>query len=231
MHYSTRLYKGAAYEAAENGGASQVLSCGRVAFLGGGTCAGKTSIAKRLEDAYGVVAFSVDDRLEAYAAKAEQAGSVAARTSMSTDFERFWMRDPSEQLVEMLQFYGDVFPFVMEDLEKEASSSAQPVVAEGIAFMPALLYSAGVPADSCLFVTCERALHDQRYAQRDWPSLMLEGCSDPQRAFTLWMQRDELFSATVRDACAKHGYSHVSVDADTDYDLLVKQVAALFNLG
>ena len=92
------------------------------------------------------------------------------------------------------------------------SSAARPaVVAEGIAFLPGLLAAAGIPACNCMFLTADADVHAERYAHRDWVDLMLAGCADRSRAFGLWMARDELFAAHVRDACARAGYRHVLV--------------------
>ena len=188
----------------------------RVFFVGGGTCAGKTTLARSLSRACGAQLFSADDHLGRYARLAELAGSAVAGHATETDFERFWMRDPVVQFREMLQFYRDIFPFVAADLA-DAARSAGPalrgpaVVAEGIAFLPELLAAARVPAGGCLFLTAGARVHAERYARRDWIHLMLEGCSDRARAFELWMARDELFAAHVRAACARVGYRHVLV--------------------
>lgn len=320
-----------------------------VRFIGGGTCAGKTTLGRSLASTYGVPLFSVDDRLWDYAALAKRAGSTVANNVTETDFERFWMRDPELQFQEMRQFYDDVFPFVLADLaemaeallaagptnadapgqlgkpdqagqaghpdlpgqpdqsdqpdrpdrpgrldrpgqpgqpgqasqldqpgqpnrsdrpgqtdrpdqpdeprspgnpDEQHASNAQPssangvdqtrdgklagagrdllsgekwingfglhgqgpvLIAEGIAFLPSLLHGIGIPRDHCVFLTVERGVHVQRYGQRDWARLMLEGCSDPDRAFDLWMARDELFAESVRAECAALGYSHIPV--------------------
>lgn len=202
------------------------MESGKIVFVGGGTCAGKTTAARRVAEDAAVRVFSVDDRLEGYARIAEAEGNIAMREALSSDFERLWMRDPGVQLDEMLRFYADAFPYAMDDLREFAASvnrrlpgGAEPsfapvIVAEGIAFMPELLHAAGVAADRCVFATCPRALHDERYARRDWMPLMLDGCSDPERAFELWMDRDELFAEHVRSECARLGYPHILVDSD-----------------
>ena len=178
--------------------------------------------------------FSADDVLIECAGKAHADGSEAAVSALSADFEHRWMRDPSEQLSEMLDFYHDVFPYIAAELASFTARSAhvqpahgfqvanideqvivasepvQPssplVIAEGIAFLPELLAQIGIPKDRCMFLMAEKQAHDLQYAQRDWVPLMLEGCSDPQAAFDRWMQRDELFSQHVREHCAHLGY-------------------------
>ena len=105
---------------------------GRVLFIGGGTCAGKTTLARHLSLAYGIPLFSADDHLDRYARLAERAGSPVANHVTETDFERFWMRDPVLQFREMWQFYCDIFPFVLADLaEIVAGIRSRRVLAPG----------------------------------------------------------------------------------------------------
>ena len=105
----------------------------RVRFIGGGTCAGKTTLARSLATAYSIPLFSVDDRLWDYSALAERAGSTVANNVTETDFERFWMRNPEQQFKEMWQFYHDVFPFVLADLADMvlADSADEPIESGG----------------------------------------------------------------------------------------------------
>ena len=104
-----------------------------VRFIGGGTCAGKTTLARSLATAYGIPLFSVDDRLWDYSALAERAGSTVANNVTETDFEQFWMRDPEQQFMEMRQFYHDVFPFVLADLADmvREDPTGEPIESDG----------------------------------------------------------------------------------------------------
>ncbi|HAM14907.1 MAG TPA: hypothetical protein DCP91_03405 [Eggerthellaceae bacterium] len=212
---------------------------GRILFVGGGTCAGKTTLAASLARIIGARTFSVDDRLGDYAQAAARDGSEAAIAGGSDDFERMWMRDPAKQFDEMLRFYRDVFPYVMNDVESVLGQAVSGVcangeprfalIAEGVAFLPELLHAAGVPASSCVFLTADRDVHDERYALREWAPLMLEGCTDPDSAFAQWMDRDELLSQHVRSQCTHLGYAHIHVSShDTPDDIVRRAQSCCF---
>lgn len=189
-----------------------------VLYIGGGTCSGKSTLACDLARTICAESFSADDRLGEYANLAAAEGSGFVRDFEEENLEWFWMRDPHEQFDEMLGFYRDVFPYVMADLaervlrktremgERQESSPTLPLfVAEGVAFLPGLLIAMGIPSRNCMFLVAGKTEHDQRYAQRDWVTLMLEGCEDPHGAFARWMLRDELFGGYVKDQCSDLG--------------------------
>ena len=96
--------------------ADLVLLREQVFFIGGGTCAGKTTLAHARAREIGVRVFSADDGHGVYALAAGRDGDVPLRSDGAVDFERMWLRPSDEQLAEMLGFYRDVFPYVLADL-------------------------------------------------------------------------------------------------------------------
>ena len=171
-------------------------------FLGGGTCSGKTTTALAFSEQFGMRFFSADDYLCEY--------------ELAIDHIPDYMRDPKEQLEDMLQFYHGAFPLAMAAVADACRDAAgATVIAEGIAFLPELLFGVGIPAERCLFLLAEQSKHDERYRCRTWVSLMLEGYSAPEHAFELWMQRDALFGDYVAAECTRMGYALKRVDFET----------------
>ena len=186
-------------------------------FIGGGTCSGKTTAAAAFGEEFGMRVFSADDMLCEY--------------ELALGRLPDYLRDPQVQLQDMLAFYLEAFPLAMAavaDACRDADGTS--VVAEGIAFLPELLLDAGIPAERCLFLLAERSIHDERYSRRSWIPLMLEGYSDPERAFELWMQRDDLFGEYIAEGCARAGLTLKRVTPETTLEEAMRAAPWYSNL-
>jgi hypothetical protein len=65
------------------------------------------------------------------------------------------------------------------------------------------------------------------YKEREWDPYILEGCSDKERAFNNWMERDILFAKQVKDECERKGISCIVNDGLCDIDELYENVKRL----
>src|SRR5690554_8094801 len=64
--------------------------------------------------------------------------------------------------------------------------------------------------------------------ERPWVSDVLEGCSDKEKAYINWMNRDILFAYEVREQCKRLGNTAVVNDGSISVDELVKKVVLHF---
>lgn len=51
-----------------------------------------------------------------------------------------------------------------------------------------------------------------QYSQREWGHFVLEGCSDKEKAFENWMERDVLFAEEVRRQCERERFMSIVND-------------------
>ncbi|HEX6445284.1 MAG TPA: AAA family ATPase, partial [Streptosporangiales bacterium] len=83
---------------------------GHVHWLGGGSGAGKSTIARRLADRYGLRLYATDDVMSAHAARSDPAECprLAAFAAMDMD-ERWLNRSPDTMLETFHWFRGEAF--------------------------------------------------------------------------------------------------------------------------
>ena len=152
----------------------------------------------------------MDERLGAYIARGAAQGLPVCSRVAGLSADENWLRDPQAQNIEELAFYREVFPFALTELYRFASDA--PTVAEGAAYLPELIAPLNLPDNRYLSITPTRAFQIDRYAKREWVSGVLAGCSDKDRAFRNWMERDALFADEVRRQCAVYGYFSLVTD-------------------
>ena len=122
------------------------------------------------------------------------------------------MRDPVEMCEELIGFYREIFPFVMEDLRSAAEK--EPLIAEGIALMPELVMQAfpgltgTVPPHGAEYVcmVAEESFQVRHFREREWVPLLLDGCRNKEKAFSNWMKREKLFAEYIKQTAEHSGF-------------------------
>lgn len=198
-------------------------------YIGGSPCSGKSTIASLLSEQYGLAYFKVDDHLERYMALAAADGKPCCLAAQKMTPEEIWMRDPGLQCREELEIYQEIFPYIQADLA--TLDAPRGILTEGAAFLPLLMKKQGIPPSRYLSITPTKAFQVFHYRQREWVPYVLAGCSDPEKAFENWMERDALFARAVEQQCREKGYLSLVNAGETPVDGMAKQVSAHFSLA
>ena len=194
-----------------------------VYFIGGSPCSGKSTVAEALATRYDLTYFKVDDHLDDFTARGAAAGLPVCRRILRMSADESWLRSPAVQCQEELDYYREIFPFVMEKL---AALAAPRVITEGAAFLPCLMAEAA----HYIAITPSREFQVSRYRERPWVPHVLAGCSDKAAAFANWMERDALFAEDIRRQCAQLHLPHLLTDGTVSPEERLQQVAGIFGL-
>lgn len=193
-------------------------------YIGGSPCSGKSTISEALAKRYGLTYFKADDYLEDFTARGAAAGLPVCQRILRMSADETWLRLPQEQCQEELDYYAEIAPFVTAKLEE---LHAPRVIAEGAAFLPRLMTN---PAHY-IAITPSRDFQISRYRERPWVSHVLRDCTNKERAFANWMERDCLFAEEVRRQCMQLGLPHLLTDGTVPPKDRLNQVAVQFHLN
>lgn len=200
----------------------------KIYWIGGSPCSGKSTIAEIIANRYGLYYFKVDDYLEKYTNYGFLLNLEICRKQSIMNSEEIWMREAALQYKEELQFYDEIFDFILQDLE--TMCEGRDIITEGTAYLPNLINERDIPRDRYLAITPTRNFQINHYIQREWIYFVLDGCSDFQKAFNNWMDRDCLFAEEVIRQCGKNRYLSLVNDGKTSIKDLVEMVSAHFSL-
>jgi len=198
-----------------------------VYYIGGSPCSGKSTVAQALAQRYGLAYYKADDDLDAFIDRGAAKGWPVCRRIRSMTAEETWMRSPWVQCREELGFYREIAALTAEKLQ---GLHAERVVAEGAAFLPELIQLQGILPTRYIAITPTRAFQWSRYSQRPWVPHVLRDCSDPQAAFSNWMERDALFAEEVRRQCGIMGYTALVTDGSVSEEARLREVARHFGM-
>ncbi|MBR6808839.1 MAG: hypothetical protein IKM64_01055 [Clostridia bacterium] len=197
-------------------------------YIGGSPCSGKSTAAEAIAERYGFHYFKVDDHLDRYMQLAAEDGKPCCARIAQMSPEEIWMRDPAVQCEEELQIYREIFPYVMTDLEEAASKGN--VITEGAAFLPELVKKINIPWQRYIAITPVKTFQVFHYKKREWVPYVLAECSDRERAFDNWMERDALFAGAVQRQCEVLGYASIINDGTVLPEQMLSRVTAHFGL-
>src|SRR5262245_22303149 len=88
-----------------------------VYWIGGGSCAGKSTIARRIAAQHGLAVYSTDDVMADHARRSTPEQSPLLHRFMAMDMDERWLnRQPQNMLETFHWFQGECFNMIVEDL-------------------------------------------------------------------------------------------------------------------
>ena len=109
-----------------------------VYWIGGGSGAGKTTIARRIAAQHGLRVYATDDVMADHARRSTPEDSPLLHRFMAMDMDERWVNRPPKTLLETFHwFQGEGFNLIIEDL---LCFSREPgVIVEGFRLLPRLV--------------------------------------------------------------------------------------------
>jgi len=201
-----------------------------VYWIGGGSGAGKSTVARRLADQYGLRRYATDDVMADHGGRIsrEDCPFLTAFGAMDMD-ERWVSRSPQVMLETFGWFRGEGFGLIVDDLLRLAGSGPG-VIAEGFRLLPRLVRPLLADPGHAVWLLPTPDFRRTVFESRD-PSLQFwRRTSDPDRALRNLLERDRLFTAELRADVGQLALPFIEIDATVTEGALVGQVADAFAL-
>jgi len=200
-------------------------------WIGGGSAAGKSTIARRIAVQHGLSVYSTDDVMADHARRSSREDCPLLHEFMAMDMDERWVnRSPKTMLETFHWFRGEGFNMIVEDI---LSFPRDPgVVVEGFRLLPHLVKPLLSVPDRAVWLLptpeFRRAVIESRGGSA-WG--FLAKTSDPERALRNLLERDRIFTEILREETSRLGLAAIDVDITTTEDDLVRQVTGLFTRG
>jgi hypothetical protein len=181
-----------------------------VRWIGGGSGAGKSTVARQLAADHGLRLYHTEP-FSKFVARADPGATPLLHGFMAMDMDERWVNRPPEVMLQTFHgFQGEGFDLVLDDLR--ALPPDPPVLAEGFSLLPRLVAPLlSRPRQAVwLLPTPEfrRAAFDSRGSTWTIPNKT----SDPQRALANLLARDRLFTEELRAQARASQLQTVDVD-------------------
>ena len=195
-----------------------------VLWIGGGTGAGKTTLATRLAGRHGLRTYHYDHAERAQIARMSADHQPLFTHWLARSMDERWVRPlPAELARTTLRLQEERFALVLEDLRALADGAL--VIAEGFGLRPDLIAPHVDDPRRAVFLIPTPAFREQalRAAGRLWS--MPCDTSNPPVALANRLARDRLLTEQTREAARTRGFTIVDVDGTRGPDALAEAIA------
>jgi hypothetical protein len=201
-----------------------------VHWIGGGSGAGKSTIARRIAAERGLRVYATDDVMADHARRSSREDSPLLHRFIAMDMDERWVNRPPETMLETFHWFrGEGFDLIVEDLLRLPREPG--VIAEGFRLLPRLVKPLlSVPAHAVWLLPTPDFRQAVIESRGGSASGFLAKTTDPERALRNLLERDRMFTDILREETARLELPAIEVDAAMTEDDLAKRVTDVFGL-
>ncbi|MEL7213180.1 MAG: hypothetical protein AAGK92_10990 [Pseudomonadota bacterium] len=198
-----------------------------VRWLGGGSGAGKSTVARRLAKAYDVAVYETDASMSDHAKRCSSTDcpQLAAFVKMSMD-ERWVDRAPEVMLKTFPWFNGEAFHLIVDDLLRMPSD--RPIIVEGFRLLPRCVAPLLSASHTAVWLLPTAAFRRHALEARGSKMAIPRRTSDPKRALDNLLKRDEIFTERLGSETAQLGLRAICIDGAHSEADLTRKVGDIF---
>ena len=187
-----------------------MLAGKNIYWIGGSPCSGKSTISEILVDEFNFDMYKCDDHLGRYTQIGADNGAAIMKKLLSLDTDGIWLRSVDEQVADAFKFYGEALKIIVSDLEK--MNDTKGILVEGAAILPEFIQQHNIDPSRYVCIVPTERFQLKKYRQRTWVDDVLKDCSDKEKAFENWMNRDIAFAKIVRHQAEGYGHDVMITD-------------------
>jgi 2-phosphoglycerate kinase len=199
-----------------------------VYWIGGGSCAGKSTIARRIAAEHGLQLYATDDVMADHARRSTPEDCPLLHEFMAMDMDHRWVnRSPTDMLETFHWFRGEGFSMIIADILRLPREPG--IIVDGFRLLPHLVKPfLSVRSHAVwLLPTPEfrQAVVDSRGGLH-WG--FIGKTSNPERALGNLLERDAMFTDHLNEDAQRLGLNTIAVDSTmTIYELAGRVADAL----
>ncbi|RXZ73226.1 shikimate kinase [Agromyces albus] len=199
-----------------------------VYWIGGGSGAGKSTIARRLADQYGWRLYATDDVMSEHARRTTPEEAPFLHQFMAMDMDERWVNRPPDTMLETFHWFrGEGFGLIIEDLLRLPPEPR--VIVEGFRLLPHLVKPLLTVSSHAVWLLPTPEFRRAAIESRATPG---EGfiwkTSDPERAGRNIAERDQAFVKRLHEEAKRLELHAIEADTTMTEDDLAKRVTEAF---
>ncbi len=142
--------------------------------------------------------------------------------------DEVWLRPVKEQVDGEVEYYKEQLQLIREDIENYGSDT--PLIVEGAAILPEFMEDMNIANHRVIYIVPTAEFQLEHYKKREWVKDVLMDCSNPEKAFENWMNRDIEYAKRVLGLAKKYNRNHILVDGKESLEENFQRVEGYFQL-
>lgn len=211
------------------GSGTGVRALRHVYWIGGGSGAGKSTIARRIAARHGFRVYATDDVMADHSGRTTPGDSPYLSEFKGMDMDERWLNRSPETMLETFHWYrGEGFGLIVEDLLRLPAEP--PVIVEGFRLLPHLVKPLLAAPGRAVWLLPTPGFRRAALDSRGSTWSIAGRTSDPERALRNLLERDRMFTGRLREETRALGLCGIEVDVAMTEDELEGRVTAAFGL-
>jgi hypothetical protein len=200
-----------------------------VYWIGGGSGAGKSTVARRIAANHGFRFYSTDTVMSDHGARCAPEDWPFLSRFMAMDMDERWLNRSPELMLETFHWFrGECFGPIVEDLL--CLPERPPVIAEGFRLLPRLVVPLAASPGQAVWLLPTPGFRRAAFASRASLWEIAGKTSNPERALSNLLERDRMFTERLREETHRLQLPAIDVDITLSQERLTEIVAQSFRL-
>lgn len=200
-----------------------------VYWIGGGSGAGKSTVARRIAAEHGLRLYATDAVMHEHARRTTPEDAPYLHRFEAMDVDGRWVdQSPETMLSTFHWFRGEAFGQIVDDLLRIPAGTR--VLAEGLRLLPHLVEPLLVDTSRAVWLLptprFREAAFDRRQVGWDVPP----AATDRERGRRNLFERDKMFTDRLIEETARLGLPTIEVDTTISEDVLLSRIVRSFGL-
>jgi 2-phosphoglycerate kinase len=196
-----------------------------VYWIGGSTCAGKTTISNILAANYGLTVYHCDEYLGKHIKNSNAQEHPNLHKKFS--FNDILNMKVEEYLSWSMDVFSEEFEMILEDLDK--LSDGKPILVEGVNLLPKLIKDEITDTNHAVWLVANEVFYKKHQIQRNEMFERIKECSNHEQALNNYMSDDLAFGKQILNDTKSLDLKVIEVEDESDFMKYVEDISSYFN--
>lgn len=197
-------------------------------WLGGSTCAGKTTISNILSEKYGFIVYHCDEYLTKHIEKSNAQEHPNLNRVTKISWNDILSMKVEEYLKWTIGLFNEEFKMILEDLYELPDGN--PILVEGVGLFPELIYNEISDISHAIWVVADEVFYKKHQVERKELFERIGECSNPEQALENYINYDLAMGRYIINDAKRLGLSVIEVGNDSDIIRNVEEISSHFKL-
>ena len=197
-------------------------------WLGGSTCAGKTTISNVLSENYGFTVYHCDE----YLVKHIEKSNTQEHPNLNKIAKTSWNDILSMNIEEYLEWttgsFHEEFDMILEDLYQLPND--KPILIEGINLLPKLIKEEIVNINHAVWLVADASFYIKHQMNRKELFERIKECSNQEQALQNYISNDLAFGKYILSETKKLGLNVLETTHESDIKKNIELISRCFSL-
>lgn len=196
-------------------------------WLGGSTCAGKTTVSNVLSEKYNLKVYHCDEYLGKHIEKSNAQDHPNLCRAKNINWDDILNMPVTEYLNWIIGLFKEEYDMILQDLNELYDD--QPILVEGTGLLPEIIDS-DIEFNNAIWLVARKDFYEKHQCNRKefFERIML--CANPELALENYMSFDLAMGRHILNSAKNLGLKVIEVENENDYIKYIDDISTHFRL-